>query len=268
MKSRHEEYHSSTTVLPCIPFLHIHRRFDRPNQATNWHDNPEIQLCVEGEGFVLIDGERYPFSAGDLIVVGSNQVHFTGTESALTYHCLILDETFCRMVNLPYQQFQFETSFRDAQIQETVLRIVALQDAPEEPFRVTKLQIEVAQLLMALCRDHTVATKPKAKPLPGAEGVRTAIRYLRAHYAEPLSLDILSRAVYMEKHSLCKAFKRLTGQTVVEYLNNYRCEKAKEFLSDGKTVSETALLCGFHNLSYFTKTFKSHTGKLPTAYKK
>ena len=61
MKTRYEEYHSEGPLLPCIPFLHIHRRFDRPSQATNWHDNPEVQLCVEGEGFVLIDGERYPF---------------------------------------------------------------------------------------------------------------------------------------------------------------------------------------------------------------
>ena len=59
MKTRYEEYHNSEVIMPCISFLHIHRRFDRPSQATNWHDNPEIQLCVEGEGFMLIDGERY-----------------------------------------------------------------------------------------------------------------------------------------------------------------------------------------------------------------
>jgi gentisate 1,2-dioxygenase len=32
---------------------------------------------VEGEGFVLIDGERYPFREGDIIVANSGQVHFT-----------------------------------------------------------------------------------------------------------------------------------------------------------------------------------------------
>lgn len=268
MKTRYEEYHSEGPLLPCIPFLHIHRRFDRPSQATNWHDNPEVQLCVEGEGFVLIDGERYPFREGDIIVVNSGQVHFTGTDSQLTYHCLILDDTFCRMANLPYQQFRFDTAFRDREMEQSILDVVALQDAPEEPFRVTKLQIEVAKLLILLCQRHTVTTQPKQAPAPGAEGVRSAIRYLREHYSEQVTLDALARAVYMEKCSMCKTFKRLTGQTVIEYLNNYRCEKAKEFLATGKTVTETAVLCGFHNMSYFTKTFKQATGKLPSAYKK
>ncbi len=268
METRYEEYHNHGLVLPCIPFLHIHRRFDRPSQATNWHDNPEIQLCIEGEGFVLIDGERHPFRKGDIIVVNANQVHFTGTDSALTYHCLILDDQFCRMANLPYQQYRFDTAFRDGEMEKSILDVVALQDAPEEPFRVTKLQIEVAKLLILLYQHHTVTTQPKQAPVPGAEGVRAAIRYLRKHFGEQITLDDLSRAIYMEKCGLCKIFKKLTGQTVIEYLNNYRCEKAKEYLSTGKTVTETAVLCGFHNMSYFTKTFKSRTGKLPLAYKK
>jgi AraC-like DNA-binding protein len=268
MKTRYEEYHNSEVIMPCIPFLHIHRRFDRPSQATNWHDNPEIQLCVEGEGFVLIDGERYPFNQGDIIVVNSGQVHFTGTDSALTYHCLILDDTFCRMVNLPYQQTRFETAFRDEEMKSSILNVVALQRNEKDTFRVTKLQMEVARLLILLHQRHIAATRPKERSSPATEGVRAAIRYLREHYGEPVTLDALSRAVYMEKCGMCKAFKRLTGQTVIEYLNNYRCEKAKEFLATGKTVTETATLCGFHNMSYFTKTFKQATGKLPSAYKK
>lgn len=268
METRYEEYHNSGVLMPCIPFLNIHRRFDRPSQATNWHDNPEIQLCVAGEGFVLIDGERHPFREGDIIVVNSNQVHFTGTDSQLTYHCLILDDTFCRMANLPYQQTRFETAFRDEEMKSSILDVVALQLSEEDAFRVTKLQREVAQLLILLHQRHIAATRPKERTSPATEGVRAAIRYLREHFAEPITLDALSRAVYMEKCGLCKAFKKLTGQTVIEYLNNYRCEKAKESLSGGKTVSEAAALCGFHNMSYFTKTFKQATGKLPSAYKK
>ena len=268
MKTRYEEYHNSETLLPCISFLHIHRRFDRPSQANNWHDNPEIQLCIQGEGFVLLDGERYPFREGDIVVVNSGQVHFTGTDSSLTYHCLILDDRFCRMANLPYQQFRFETIFRDAEMEKLILEIAHTQLAPEEPCKVTRLQIGVAQLLICLRERHLVAAQPKSRQTPAAEGVRSAIRYLREHYAESITLDILSRGIYMEKCGMCKAFKKLTGQTVIEYLNQYRCEKAKEFLSVGKTVSETAYLCGFRNLSYFTKTFKESTGKLPSAYKK
>lgn len=267
MQTRHEEYHSGEFVTPCIAFLHLHRFGERPAQITNWHDNPEVQICVEGEGFVLLDGERVPFRVGDVVVVNSNQVHYTGTDTALTYHCVILDETFCRMAAIPYQQLRFDTLFRDDEIAAVFDEIVALQEMTDDPCYTAKLQLAVTRLLIALRERHTVSLTPQLIAKPSYDNVKRAMQYIREHYAERVTLGDLSRHVLSDKYGLCKSFKRLTGQTVVQYLNNYRCEKAKEYLRDGKTVSETALLCGFHNMSFFTKTFKEQTGKLPSAYK-
>ncbi len=268
METRHEEYHSGETVVPCIPFLNLYRCAERPAQITNWHDNPEIQICVEGEGFVLLDGERVSFHVGDVVVVNANQVHYTGTDTALTYHCVILDDTFCRMTAIPYQQLRFDTMFRDEEIAQLFDEIVALQGVPNDPCYTAKLQLAVTRMLIALRERHTVSLNPQPIAKPSYDNVKRAIRYIRKHYAEKVTLDALSRHILSDKYGLCKSFKQLTGQTVVQYLNNYRCEKAKEYLRNGKTVSETALLCGFHNMSFFTKTFKEQTGKLPSAYKK
>ena len=160
----------------------------------NQYESQAMTEQLLNNGYELCAGKE----KADIIVVNSGQVHFTGTDSALTYHCLILDDTFCRMANLPYQQTRFETAFRDAEMEKCILDVVALQLNEKETFRVTKLQIEVARLLILLHQRHIAATRPKERSSPAAEGVRAAIRYLREHYGEPVTLDALSRAVYME----------------------------------------------------------------------
>ena len=81
-------------------------------------------------------------------------------------------------------------------------------------------------------------------------------------------LDGIASATLTDKYALSRLFKRVTGQTPVQYINTYRCRKAAEYISDGKNVSEAAHACGFTNMSFFTKTFKAYMGKLPSDTKK
>jgi AraC-like DNA-binding protein len=101
----------------------------------------------------------------------------------------------------------------------------------------------------------------------GFDNVKAAIGYIRQSYDRKISLDELAKITYSDKYALCRNFKRLTGQTVVQYINLYRCQKAAEMITNGQTVAEAAHLCGFDNLSFFTKTFKHYMGALPSFYK-
>ena len=70
----------------------------------------------------------------------------------------------------------------------------------------------------------------------------------------------------IDRYTLCKLFKRITGQTIFETLNAYRCMRAAEYIADGRRVAEAANLCGFENNSFFTKMFKKYIGVLPSKY--
>jgi AraC-like DNA-binding protein len=98
--------------------------------------------------------------------------------------------------------------------------------------------------------------------------VKQAVRYIRENADRRLLLDEIARSVCADKFSLCRAFKQFTGYTLVEYSSLCRCQRAADFLADGRAVSEAAALCGFDNLSFFTKTFKRYMGALPSQYKK
>ncbi|ULQ52060.1 chromate resistance protein ChrB domain-containing protein [Flavihumibacter fluvii] len=54
-----------------------------------------------------------------------------------------------------------------------------------------------------------------------------------------------------------------------EYIRKIRIEKAKELIENTSySLTEIAYLTGFSDQSHFTRIFKMHTGKTPSAYKK
>ena len=55
----------------------------------------------------------------------------------------------------------------------------------------------------------------------------------------------------MDKYTLSREFKKLTGMTIVQYINSYRCKKAAEYIASGTSVSEAANMCCFTNMSFF-----------------
>ena len=93
---------------------------------------------------------------------------------------------------------------------------------------------------------------------------KRVIFFIQENYDKRITLDQISKEVLTDKYTLCKIFKKLTGQTIFENLNEYRCLKAAEYIAEGKSVSEAANLCGFDNNSFFTKTFKRYIGTLPS----
>lgn len=92
--------------------------------------------------------------------------------------------------------------------------------------------------------------------------------YIHEHYSEPVGRNEISGIFYLTPEYLSKLYKKKTGITLKDYINEYRIEKAKELLrADNKNVSDIAEAVGFDNFSYFSTLFKKITGVSPKDYK-
>ena len=83
--TRHEEYKHFTDGLPFVLNANIIRTKLNLSAENNWHENLEIQICNEGSGTMLLDGQKITFEKGDIIVVNSDVIHYTGTDDFLNY---------------------------------------------------------------------------------------------------------------------------------------------------------------------------------------
>ena len=96
--TRYEEYLTFKDNLPFKFYSDITITPTTYSKEANWHENIEIQVCLEGEGYVLLDGDKISFSKGDVVVVNSNAIHYTYTANELTYTCIIVDTAFCKQL--------------------------------------------------------------------------------------------------------------------------------------------------------------------------
>jgi len=260
---RYEEYKNFPDFLPFVFHSKIARDARTVARQSNWHENLEIQYCDAGRGTVLLDGVRVPFSEGETVAVNGGVIHRTDADGEeLVYSCVILDSEFCRRAGIDVSKIRFDSRFSDARVGNLFAQIRAVYEKHADVCRAARLQALALQLLICLRTDHALPSGVLAKD-GSNQTVKDALRYIRAHFEEKLSLEDVAKAIYVNKYVLSRRFKDATGQTVVEYVNTYRCFCAAQLLEEGQTVAYAARCCGFSNLSYFAKKFRECMGKSP-----
>lgn len=202
---------------------------------------------------------------GHIYAINANEVHAVFNQRSVHYYCLILDSDFLAQNMLPPDKLRFETEIDSARagvlFQDIVREI--LQPSTYQAACVRGLLLD---LLVLLLRNFGKAPAEQEKHADIADGaIKRAVRYIKDHHTQKLTLDELSRIAGFSKYHFARMFKKATGMTVISYINLTRCKKAKALLQkDHCSVQQAAALCGFDNVSYFSKTFRELMGELPS----
>lgn len=93
--------------------------------------------------------------------------------------------------------------------------------------------------------------------------------YISKHYVkESLSIKEIGDHVFLSASYVCTYFKAQTGQTLNQYITEYRMEKAMQLLGDARyQIADISSKVGYSNGNYFSKSFKKFTGLSPSKYR-
>ena len=265
---RYEDYSQIKERTPCVVNSDIIRTKHKLSDTANWHNNIEIQICCEGSGYVILNGVRTEIDMGDIVAVNCNTIHFTGTDDYIKYHCIIIDNDFCRNSGIDCADIQFENIFKNRKIENSITETVETYKNSDDICYKAKLQRLILEILIEMRLHHTESTSLSKYDTKYFKEVKEAILYIQSNYKKKITLEDLSKAMYIDKYTLSKKFKAFTGITIVDYINDYRCKMALSMIQKGEQINSAARNCGFNNISFFTKTFKRHIGNLPSFYKK
>ena len=93
--------------------------------------------------------------------------------------------------------------------------------------------------------------------------------YIDTHITEKITLEDISKNLYISKSHIERAFKKEYNQTPLAYCANQKIILAASMLvTTDYSLSQIAQRLGFTDVKYMSKTFKKVKGKTPMQYKK
>jgi LacI family transcriptional regulator len=98
--------------------------------------------------------------------------------------------------------------------------------------------------------------------------VSEALRHIRLHAVEGLSVKQLLNAIPVNRRTLERRFVSVLGHTPLQEIQRVRLERAKILLQTELSVFDVAVRSGFATPEYLATSFLKATGLTPTAYRR
>lgn len=265
---------------PNVLFAYIPYRTISDDEVSNlsilrWHEQMEFKLILSGQAEISCGSTLFLAQKGDIVVINSCELHAVTPvgDEKLQYHLLMISPNllYSERMGLPVPDgiLRIRNHIRNNNtVYELYMTLFDELTAKKASYELAAVGY-ISLLFTELLRNERLpdAAKTKYDDLSRhAEKLEPAFRMIGEQYAGELSLDLLAASCNKSVYHFCRMFKKVTGQTVIKYLNEYRINKAEMLLRTTELpVGEIAAAVGFaSDNGYFTRCFRKLKGISPT----
>jgi len=239
----------------------------------------ELLLLPVGEHRLTLAGEVFELAGPRLILLGPGlERQWTGGPVASETFAIrwpadllgqrFLDKNHVKSIGELLANASFGVAFPTEPVVSPGPRVMALRQCNG-----------LAQVLGLLAILHELSTAGgqrllstiPALPWPAVEKkspMDEAMDFMQANYFLPMTLEEIARKACMTKGSFCRSFRKKTGKTYAERLNEIRMGHICRLLVEtSDTVSEIAYRAGYRNIYHFHRHFKRKKGCTPKEFR-
>jgi AraC-like DNA-binding protein len=266
----------------------IFRKFGKVAFDAPYHFHPEYELTyiINGEGKRYVGSHMADFSAGDLVLLGSNLPHCwkledtdksfaSGEAIVIQFTSDFLGNDFFSRSEMQHIQKLLEKSasgicFKGATREIVNTRLMQLTEERSN-FRMLVSLLEILQQLATTGEYSTLDQQRNLaeKSVTEQERVNPVFAYLVENFRNQVTLEEAASIANMTPNAFCKYFKKATRKTFMETVIEYRLNYAtQQLVQTDKPISEISFDSGFGDVSHFYKMFKSKMQVSPLNYRK
>lgn len=257
---------------------------DKKNQEFefHYHDFNKIIIFLSGKVTYLIEGKAYNLKPWDILLVNNHDVHKPIIDSSEIYERIIIWANSDFIENHNYENCDLSTCFRlaneksfnlirlNSKLQDNIKFIIdsLMTSFNSQDFGSKLLSNSLfIQLLVYLNRVHLNNMYINDEgSLKYDKQIEKILKYINNNLSENLSIETLSQKFYISKYYLMHKFKKETGYTLHNYVNQKRLLMAKDLIISGEQITKVYLQCGFNDYTCFLRSFKNLFKKSPSEF--
>ncbi len=246
------------------------------------HEFLEIFYLKTGVCTYTVNNVAYHLSAGDLFIVAPGDRHCTRYAGVVPCERYVV---YCRPEALPEKYWDLHPEIMEhftksgkvafekkAQIKLDTLfgRMLEENNMPDE-YSQECLFMQVTSLFI-IAQRHGRFLYEQNKTISNKNSdadIENVLRYVAQNCAMPITLEEVSERTNLSPTYFSKKFRKVTGITFKNYLNNVRIRQACQMLlTTDDTITKIAVNCGFNSSNYFKDCFRRLNGVSPRDYRK
>lgn len=213
-----------------------------------------LHYVLSGRGHLSAPTGEYDLSAGQFFLIRPDEINTYRAEPSDPWHYLWIGFSGRLATRFDALPSPVGTLLPDIflEFQTAMHRGFPGWETMREEYLVTILHRIMAELL--------------ARPQPQGRYARRAENVIRTMYMQELSVEQIAAMLSVDRRYLSRLFRARYGITMQEFLIRTRLAAGATLLRQGRSVSESAALCGYRDPLNFSKMFRRRYGCSPLAY--
>ncbi len=246
-----------------------------------WHYHPEYELTLilSGSGKRLVGDNYAGFIPGDLVLLGSNLPHTWASEPepqpaaavviqfSAAFITPFLQYPECRGIAALLRRSEKGLFFNKRTAAAVIKKIKTLLAATGMA-RLLGL-VDILHHLGKISAEPVSRLAMAQAPTDRAEErINKILQHVYRNYKKPFRVDQLCRLIHLSPGAFCKFFKKTTGKTFSDYVNDVRVAKACNLLLEtDRNIARIAYDVGFESITYFNRVFLKKKEITPGAFR-
>lgn len=265
-------------------FYMIHQKEPTKRCLDFWHFHPEFELVYipKGEGSRYIDNTISYFTNGDLFILGPNIPHNTfyyGRKSKDNEQYIIQIEEekiletakyFREFEHIKKLLHQARTGICiEHKSKHLIGNLISEMNSLKPLPRLLRLFEILEEFQYSNYKKNLNAGRLLTLSQMDTERIQKVFNIINDEHTDSLTTRRLAKELSMTETSFCRFFAKSTGKTFKTVLNEFRVQRACNFLlTTSYKINVISICVGFNSVPHFYKSFRSLMGTTPTEYRK